>query len=104
MRRSTDAVLWKDTAGSRSIEEINGEVFLVFRIPIGQIIELLPTPSDYRLTPREQQILSSLLRGLSDKEIAEYMNLSVRTVKFHNSHLYKKMNVSGRGQLLLKTA
>ena len=96
-------VRWKDKEG-RSLEQIDGEYFLVFRIPLGEVVKLLPSPMEYRLTPREEQVLRGIMRGLSDKQIADDMDLSIRTVKFHNSSLYKKMKVTGRSQILQKTA
>jgi DNA-binding NarL/FixJ family response regulator len=52
-----------------------------------------------RLTPREQQVLSYVLLGKANKEIADQVNLSVRTVKFHVSSLLLKYGVRGRGEL-----
>ncbi len=52
------------------------------------------------LTKREQQILELVVRRLSNKEIAEILNVSERTVKFHVSNLFSKLQVHGRRNLI----
>lgn len=52
------------------------------------------------LTPREAQVLGLLSEGRGNKDIATRMNITVRTVKFYASEIYKKLGVSGRSQLL----
>lgn len=52
------------------------------------------------LTPRQQVILDLICyRGLSNKQIARYMNLSESTVKFHVGHILKKYHLQNRTQL-----
>jgi DNA-binding NarL/FixJ family response regulator len=52
------------------------------------------------LSPREVEVLEPLLRSLSNKEIAEGLNISERTVKFHVSNLLEKFAVQRRGDLI----
>ncbi len=52
------------------------------------------------LTRREQQILELVVRRLSNKEIAEILKVSERTVKFHVSNLFSKLQVHGRKTLI----
>jgi LuxR family maltose regulon positive regulatory protein len=54
------------------------------------------------LTSRELEILALLQKGLSDKEIAERLVLSVLTVKKHNHNIYQKLGVNGRRQAAAK--
>lgn len=56
----------------------------------------------YGLTRRERAIYSSVLLGLSDKEIAEVRGISFTTVRTHLKHIYEKMGVSNRTRLLAK--
>ena len=51
------------------------------------------------LTPRERDIASFAARGLSSKEIAERLYLSVRTVNNHLQSVYSKLGVAGRHEL-----
>jgi two-component system nitrate/nitrite response regulator NarL len=53
------------------------------------------------LSRREQEVLSSLLENLSNKEIGSRLNISERTVKFHVSNLLSKFGVRRRADLIL---
>jgi DNA-binding NarL/FixJ family response regulator len=52
------------------------------------------------LTVREQEVLRCLLLGLSNKEIARRLEISVGTVKFHITHLLKKSGCESRADLI----
>ena len=47
-------------------------------------------------SPRQQEILDLLVKGLSDKEIAEALGTSIGTVRTHLSRLYKAWRLGGR--------
>lgn len=49
------------------------------------------------LTDREIQVLALLVRGTPNKEIAERLHISRRTVGTHVEHIYAKIGVSTRG-------
>lgn len=53
------------------------------------------------LSRREREVLDSLLRNLSNKEIASQLNISERTVKFHVSNLLSKHGVRRRADLIV---
>jgi LuxR family maltose regulon positive regulatory protein len=54
------------------------------------------------LTRREREVLEFLGRWLSDKEIAQEMVISPRTVKKHASNIYGKLGVRNRMQAVEK--
>lgn len=54
------------------------------------------------LTKREKQILKLILTGQSNKEIAEQLDKSVRTIETHRFNLMKKLNVKNVTELALK--
>jgi DNA-binding CsgD family transcriptional regulator len=56
--------------------------------------------SQHKLTRREGEVLSGLMKSLANKEIAANLNLSERTVKFHVSSLLAKFRVRGRMELV----
>jgi RNA polymerase sigma factor (sigma-70 family) len=55
---------------------------------------------EYQLTDREQNVLQQLLKGLTNKEIANNLGISEQTVKDHFKRLMHKMKVSTRTALL----
>ncbi|WP_269938238.1 LuxR C-terminal-related transcriptional regulator [Arthrobacter sp. HY1533] len=52
------------------------------------------------LTRREREITALVVEGFSDKEIAERLQLSVRTVEGHLYRCYAKMSISGRHEII----
>jgi len=54
------------------------------------------------LSRREQQILGLLASRLSNKEIADRLNISPVTVKRHTANIYQKLGVHGRRQAVAK--
>jgi DNA-binding CsgD family transcriptional regulator len=56
------------------------------------------------LSPRQKEILHSVVRNQANKEIASNLNITVRTVKFHISSLLNKFDVQSRGELARKAA
>jgi DNA-binding NarL/FixJ family response regulator len=53
------------------------------------------------LTDREREILTCAAAGLSNKEIADQLCVSVETVKTHLHHIYQKLSVDGRVEAVL---
>lgn len=53
------------------------------------------------LTDREQEVLSLLARGLTNKDIAQTLFLSVRTVEAHLHNIYGKLGVATRTEAAL---
>jgi DNA-binding NarL/FixJ family response regulator len=58
--------------------------------------------SDGRLTPREHEVLNHLLRGLTNREIAERAAISQATVKAHVTSIFRKLSVRDRTQLVVR--
>jgi NarL family two-component system response regulator LiaR len=56
------------------------------------------------LTPREQEVLDLLARGLANKRIAQELRIAEKTVKTHVSHVLAKLGVSDRTQAALYVA
>jgi DNA-binding NarL/FixJ family response regulator len=83
----------------------SGEHWLEWRSASKVLEELLRQEQGARdlallLTPREQEILGLLCRGLRNKEIAKSVSISESTVKVHLRHIYEKLKVNGRLALL----
>ncbi len=57
---------------------------------------------EVRLTPREKDVLSHLLRGASNKDIARALDLQVVTVKLHVRGICRKLGAKNRTQAALR--
>ena len=68
-----------------------------------------PTPQDatppeakhslqdaFGLTPREAEVLTLVARGLTNREIAAALVISVKTASVHVSHILRKLDVQNR--------
>jgi DNA-binding NarL/FixJ family response regulator len=53
------------------------------------------------LSRREEEVLAALLEDLANKEVADRLRISERTVKFHVSNLFAKFGVRRRADLIL---
>jgi DNA-binding CsgD family transcriptional regulator len=56
------------------------------------------------LSPRQKEVLHSVLSNRANKEIASKLNITVRTVKFHISTLLSKFGVETRTELARRAA
>ncbi|MCX6302416.1 MAG: LuxR C-terminal-related transcriptional regulator, partial [Bacteroidia bacterium] len=54
----------------------------------------------YDVSPRETDIIREICNGLSNKEIADKLFISLQTVKDHTHRIYIKTNVRSRVQLI----
>jgi DNA-binding NarL/FixJ family response regulator len=53
------------------------------------------------LTPREREIVQLLAEGMSTKEVASHLNLSVKTAETHRSNIMRKLNLHSVSGLVL---
>ena len=58
-------------------------------------------PMEEQLTTREEEVLRCLTMGWTNKEIAEALFISEKTVKCHLNSIFRKLNVSRRLQAIL---
>jgi DNA-binding NarL/FixJ family response regulator len=54
-----------------------------------------------RLTERELEVVRALARGKSNKEIAQSLGISEKTVRNHASNIYKKLHIFDRTQAVI---
>lgn len=52
------------------------------------------------VTPREREVLNLMVRGLSNREIADALFISKNTVRTHVSRLYEKLGVGSRREAM----
>jgi FixJ family two-component response regulator len=53
-----------------------------------------------RLTPREREILAGITEGLLNKQIADRLGLSTRTVELHRAHIMEKSGAKSASELV----
>jgi DNA-binding NarL/FixJ family response regulator len=54
------------------------------------------------ITPREKEVLDLVSQGKSTKQIADQLNISIRTVESHRINMLKKMKVNNTAELIKK--
>lgn len=59
------------------------------------------SPQHYGLTPRELEIIATIVTGCSNKDVGRKFSIAERTVKHHLSNIYDKLGVSNRLELAL---
>jgi len=65
---------------------------------VGQLLRRDDGPD--ALTDREMEVLQLVVRGYRNKEIAERLYITERTVKFHAGIIFQKLNVSSRSEAI----
>lgn len=58
---------------------------------------------EYRLSEKEQLIVTYLVDGLNFKMIAANINVSADTVKYHAKNIYKKLQVNSKAEVIAKS-
>ena len=66
------------------------------------MIESVDSMEAHNFSAREREIISYLLRGLSQKMIAHELSISINTVRNHISSIYRKMDVHSAQQVLAR--
>ena len=89
-----DAIFELNNGGAPMSSEVARKVVTAFK---GQ-----PNNEAAKLTPRENEILALLERGLLYKEIAAQLGISLDTVKRHCFNIYEKLHVSNRTEAINK--
>jgi DNA-binding NarL/FixJ family response regulator len=105
VRAGVSAYVLKDVAGSELIDTIyrvmKGEVVIHPRVASRLVRELTRTDrkkDTVRLTKRERDVLTCLVKGHSNKEMADSMFISEKTVKNHLTSIFRKLGVKDRTQ------
>lgn len=60
------------------------------------LAKLTKPTSPVSLSPREREMLALIVEGLSAKEMADRLDVSIHTIDTHTRHLFKKLDVRSR--------
>lgn len=93
-------------------EVLDGNIFLPASSSGARLDSLAPLPTsgvsvqpvEIGLTDRQSQVLALMVRGMSNRDIAEQLELSEGTVKIHATAVFKTLGVSSRTQALVAVA
>jgi WD40 repeat protein/DNA-binding CsgD family transcriptional regulator len=102
VRDTVNAIIQKATAKNPTERYADVlELAAAFRAGIG-----LGTASDgnivEQLTMREQEVLFMVAKGMSNREIADELVVTLATVKWHVNQLYRKLGVRSRVQAIVR--
>lgn len=111
IREGADGYLLKDAPSQHVIDAIRGvangqsiihpsmtKKFLGFHHPKVNPVE---EKTNTTLTAREKEVLLCLVQGMNNKEIAQNLFISDKTVKIHVSNIFKKLGVKSRSQVII---
>jgi two-component system, NarL family, response regulator NreC len=101
LERGALAYLFKDAAHLELIEAVRaaaaGRRYLPAAVSAGLAKGV--SADDQPLSPRETQVLRLMALGHTNREVAEQLDLSTRTVETHRSHIQQKLGLSSRPDL-----
>lgn len=104
LRNGALGFVLKEAADEELLEAIRlaaaGQTYL--NPSVGARLARLPSvegPPDH-LTLRELEVLGRIALGYTNGEIAEQLEVSVRTVESHRAHILQKLNLSRRAELV----
>ena len=110
MRYGAKGYLLKDTPSEELAEAIRavqkgythfgpGLFEKMIAAPVVEVVETTSeAPEHEELTPREQEVLRLIAAGKSNREIAEALYISERTVKNHVNSILRRLNLRDRTQ------
>ena len=110
LRAGAKAYVMKKEDSSRIVEAIHkivkGEIYVSSRVADQVLHQIVSGPSNStaspidRLTDRELEVVQLIGRGLSTREIAESLNLSIKTIESHRAHVKEKLHLRNATELV----
>ena len=109
------AVTWcrEDAAGRLDVEEVDAVLQEGTALSLDEAVAYTrrgrgerrrPATGWDALTPAERDVVRLVAQGRSNAEVGEKLFISVNTVKTHLSHVYEKVQVDGRAELIAQAA
>jgi DNA-binding NarL/FixJ family response regulator len=87
--------------GERAVADLVGVLRANAPAAAPALKETAASKSRFGLTPREIEIVGTIVQGLTNKEVAGRFSISEQTVKHHLSNIFVKTGVSKRLELAL---
>ena len=110
LRAGAKAYVMKKESSEKIIEALRrilkGEIYVSAKVADQVLHQIVSGPSNAstspidRLTDRELEVVQLIGRGLSTREIAESLNLSVKTIESHRAHVKEKLGLRNATELV----
>jgi DNA-binding NarL/FixJ family response regulator len=107
LNAGANGYLPKDTSMNELLEAIKtihkGENYFnkdISNTILKSIINKSKEDKDKKLTNREKEIISLVVEGLTNKEIADQLSISIRTVDSHKNNIMQKLNLKSSVELV----
>lgn len=110
LRAGARAYVMKQESADKIITAIrrimNGDIYVSNRVADQVLHQLVSGGGDTstspvdRLSDRELEVIQLIGRGLSTREIASTLNLSVKTIESHRAHIKEKLNLRNATELV----
>ncbi|MCA9733333.1 MAG: response regulator transcription factor [Deferribacteres bacterium] len=91
----SNAIIQAQSGGAPMSPQIARKVITFFTQPQNQVRS--------KLTERELEVVSGLVDGLSYKMIADRMDISIETVRFHIKNIYQKLHVHSKAEVIARS-
>jgi DNA-binding NarL/FixJ family response regulator len=88
--------LLKDSTRSQIVDAIRSVARGQLHFPKGIADRITERESRIGLSPREQYVLTTIAKGLTNKEVARVLEISQFTVRNHVNHILEKLEASDR--------
>ncbi|MBC2607789.1 response regulator [Pelagicoccus albus] len=110
LRAGAKAYVMKKESSDKIVDAIRkilkGEIYVSPRVADQVLHQIVNGPTNSstspvdRLTDRELEVVQLIGRGLSTREIAESLHLSVKTIESHRAHVKEKLNLRNATELV----
>ncbi|MEM9159698.1 MAG: response regulator transcription factor [Verrucomicrobiota bacterium] len=110
LRAGAKAYVMKKESSDKVVTAIHkimkGEIYVSASVADQVLHQIVNGPNNVsqspidRLTDRELEVVQLIGRGLSTREIAESLNLSVKTIESHRAHVKEKLNLRNATELV----
>lgn len=110
LRAGAKAYVMKKESSEKIVDAIRkilkGEIYVSPRVADQVLHQIVNGPSNAsaspvdRLTDRELEVVQLIGRGLSTREIAESLHLSVKTIESHRAHVKEKLSLRNATELV----
>jgi len=114
LQRGARGVIMKDASTEqlfKSIRAVMAGQYWVSRELVAAVVERMrerqraagvaPGAPAFGLTPREMEMVAAVVAGCSNREIAQQLSISAKTVKHHLTNIFEKLGLSNRLELAL---